>query len=298
MTNKIWCQKILIYGLGLIGGSIALKLRENLTNAEIYGIVSREDSLKKAKKLKIVDEVSLDYNKFISDVDFIIFSVSPLTVINILIEIFPKLKQKVFLTDVSSVKGKIYNEIDKFVTENNKIYNKKIVYVGSHPMAGSEKKGCENSDGKMLENATVLVTPFEKTQAKNISLLREFWHCLGAKTKVLSPQDHDLFTAYSSHFMHLISGLTTNLIYEKFEAGNDLKFTLGRSFKEMTRISQSDPKLWTEITLMNRKNLLNILQSYKTNLDKLEKILDPGNEDEIFEFFAAAKKQKLELNEN
>lgn len=299
MTKKIDCDssfnKILIYGLGVIGGSIAKKLRITNSKLEIYGIARRQETAKQAIELGIVDDADVDFKKFAGDVDLIIFSVPPMKVLEILQEIYPDLKNDVLITDVSSVKGKVYDEIKKLVAENNLKYSKNVVYIGSHPMAGSEKKGLENSTKNMLDDSTVLITPFSKTSAKNVQQIEKFWQALGCQTKVISAARHDIFTAYTSHFNHLISGVITNVIRNQFESDNDIKSAIGSSFKDMTRISDSDSELWTEIVKINNKNLKMVLEDYKKQIGYLEQILDEKNDKKILKFLKDAKKNRSQL---
>jgi prephenate dehydrogenase len=299
MSQKIVFNKILIYGLGVIGGSIAKKLNQLNTQKElkIYGITRREETAKKAIELGIVNDSDIDFKTFADEVDFLIFSLPPLKVLETLKEIFPYLKKDVLITDVSSVKGEVYFEIEKFIAENNLKHDKQVVYIGSHPMAGSEKKGLENSAPDMLDDSMVLITPFcnfpgGKRHAFSLQKIENFWQILGCKTKIISVEKHDIFTAYTSHFNHLLANVISNVVAKQAEIDSDVKFAIGTSFCDMTRIADSDSELWTEIVSMNKKNILNVLKNYKDNIFELEKILKESQNEKILNFFIDGKKNK------
>ncbi|MFC1485104.1 prephenate dehydrogenase [bacterium] len=292
LKKKKWCDKILIYGLGLMGGSIGLKVKSIGSYSEILGITRKKESAETALNIGAVDKADTNFKEFVSQSDFIIFALPPLKVLQIIEKIFPYIKPTAIITDVSSVKGKIYYEIEKLVIGNNLKYNKKVSYIGSHPMAGSEKHGIEHAKIDLFDDSMVFVTPFLDTKKKDMLLIREFWHSIGCKTKVITPELHDVFTAFTSHFPHLMSGILSNILLDEYNGQKEIKLAISNSFKDITRVSASDPSLWTEITLMNRTNILSVIEKYRDKLDYIRSILKDHNEEKILEFFSVAKKSR------
>ncbi|MDR0676571.1 MAG: prephenate dehydrogenase [Elusimicrobiota bacterium] len=308
MNDKdINLNNILIYGLGLIGGSIAKKLREKSFNPQkngtlkIFALTHRIATANKAIELNIVDDASDDLKKILTKYkpNFIILCVPPSKNFEILSKIYPFLdnKQAVLITDVSSVKGKDYSKIKKFLIAKNQETGKKIEYIGSHPMAGIEKKGLENSTKDILDNARVLITPFENYEnTEFLGKLVDFWKFLDTTPKIISVKNHDILTGFTSHFSHLVAAMQTNLVFEEAKKKPDIISAISSSLESITRISNSDPILWTEIIKMNNENLLNILQKYKKHVQKLEQILYKNDLKEILNFFNKTKEHKEELD--
>lgn len=298
--NNLLQKTILIYGLGLIGGSIAKKIKSIDKNINIIAITNRDKTAIDAKNLEIVDDASdnIDILKKYSP-NFIILCTPPNQNLEIIKKLYPFISttDEILITDVSSVKGSIYYEIEKFIETNNKKYNKKIDFIGSHPMAGTEKKGLENSFENLLDYATVFITPFENYKNSNfLNLLNDFWLFLETNPKIISVENHDIFTGFTSHFSHIVSALQTNLIFDEAKKNPDIISAISSSFNGITRISNSDPNLWTEIVISNNKNLINIIQKYKKHIEIIENILKNNNQKEILNFFSQTKSNKQFLS--
>ena len=295
MENKLGFDNVLIYGLGAIGGSIGLKLKSLGLAKNVYGVSRSQSSINEAIKKAAIDEGSIDFHSLVPFADLIIFSVPPLKVFTLLKELAPSLKKGAFLTDVSSVKGQGYLEINDFVNSLNITKNLDLKYIGSHPMAGTEKKGIENSFLGMLDSSVILITPFDGTFQVDIGKLRDFWKILGCYSKVVSVANHDLFTAATSHFPHILAGFLTRSVHQQFLADSSVLKAIGSSFRDMVRVADSDPELWTEIISLNSENILEIINNYKLEIIKFEEILRKKDEAEILNFFRINKEKRKEL---
>ncbi|MCP4481856.1 MAG: prephenate dehydrogenase [bacterium] len=293
-TKKVWCDNILIYGLGAIGGSIGLKIKDLGLAKTVYGISRTQESVDLAQKKGCIDQGSTNLD-LVSKADFIIFAVPPLKVLEILRKIAPFLTKKVYLTDVSSVKGKVYYEIDKFINDLKERNNQKIKYIGSHPMAGTEKKGVKHSFKEMLDSAVTLITPFEGTADIDIRRMKEFWGAFGCRVKTISVDKHDEFTAFTSHFPHVLAFLMVELVASEFKADKVIKLAIGGSFKDMTRVTGSDPELWSEIFMMNSENIAKVLNIYKKNIADFETLLETKDHEKITEFLKKSQKHRNQL---
>ncbi|MFC1512814.1 prephenate dehydrogenase, partial [bacterium] len=149
--EQIKIKNVFIYGVGLIGGSIGISIKDKRLPYRVFGYSRSFKSRKKAVKYKAVDNIFDNSIEPSQIADIIVLCVPPRAVCQILENIFSHLKNNVIVTDVSSVKGDLYKDIQKIVLKNNKKYKKNVVYIGSHPMAGSEKKGVEHASGSILD---------------------------------------------------------------------------------------------------------------------------------------------------
>ncbi|MEN2997513.1 MAG: prephenate dehydrogenase [Brevinematia bacterium] len=243
-------RKIAIAGLGLIGGSIALAVKSKSPTTKVIGITRNPETLLKTGFQKYVDVVA-DYSNlgFLSEVEFCVISTVVSAIPNAFRTIKPFLRSDAVVTDVGSVKEWVVKQIDD------------SLFVGSHPMAGSEKSGVENADPKIFEDAVCVVTPFNSSE-QNVKIVSEFWNFLGMKVLILPPEVHDMIVSETSHFVHIVSFLISDILSQSEYAKNLFYGVFGKGLLDTTRISKSDPSLWVEIFQMNKTNILKVLEKF------------------------------------
>ena len=279
---------ILIIGLGLIGGSLALSLKKQGYNGKIYGYDLNKSRIEKALELKAIDE---GFNKFEEmpwdNIDLVILSTPVKTFIDIANRIKPFLKDDTVVSDVGSVKGDLVLKLYEIL--------KPHVFVGVHPIAGTEKEGIENAVADLFKNARLILTPVGEDKEK-IEKVEKLWKDLGSKTEVMDPHLHDFVFASVSHLPHAIAfALVDSLITLSKETGIDLFKYPGGGFKDFTRIAASSPTVWKDIFLENKENILHTIDVFLNSLEKLKDAIKEEDEKKILEILSESREKRLSL---
>lgn len=274
-------KKIGFIGLGLIGGSIARKIRLNDPDVKIYASARRQETIDKAYSLKIIDnERSFAVSEF-ADCDYIFLCTPVIYNIGYLKELKPIIKPDCIITDVGSTKTEIHEEIIRLGLERN--------FIGGHPMTGSEKTGIENADEHLLENAYYIITPTAENTQNQIEEFRSFVSSLGSIPLILDYQKHDFATASISHLPHMISYSLTNLVQDIDDQDETLKTIAAGGFRDMTRIAASSPVMWQNICESNREQLLTLMDMYISEFTKLKASIENSEKDTLIDYFQSAK---------
>lgn len=238
-------NKVAIIGVGLIGGSIGLAIKKNGCAREVVGVFRRKRTLKRALKHKAVDKGVMDVGHGVKNADFIIIA-SPVHLIPYLAaEALKKAKPGAIITDAGSTKEWIVKKIEGLLKDHPGIH-----FVGSHPMAGSEHAGVEFAKSDLFEGSPCIVTRTARTDQKAIAKVAGFWRSIGGRVKVMSPAEHDRTTALISHLPHVVAFSLAGAV-----PGEEM-MCAAEGFKDTTRVASSDPELWADIFLTNRKALL------------------------------------------
>jgi len=257
-------KKIAIIGVGLIGGSIGLAVRRKGLAGEVVGICRRKSSMRSALRMKVLDSATMSYREGLKNADFIIIATPVGRIIDIAKRVAEYSDTAAILTDVGSTKGCIVHKLEKITA-------KKLYYVGSHPMAGSEKSGVAAADSALFNNSKCILAKTRSTNLAAMKKVKKFWEAIGAKCFVLSPEEHDRYIACVSHLPHIAaSGITLAALPESIAYAST-------GFGDTTRIAASDPKLWQDIFVSNKKAVLKSLQEYKRVLATMEKSIRNEN---------------------
>lgn len=261
-------KKILIFGIGLIGGSIALKIKEEQLFDEVIGMGRKGGRVLEPFVISgMLNSIAYDIEKTIESVDLIIIATPVAQTKKILKAIYPSLKKNTLLTDVGSTKSNIMNDAKEILKE------KYIQFIGSHPIAGSEKHGPDASDYKLFENKDIILTPHDKSPISSIDYLKEFWISLGGRVSIMTPTNHDEIFSTVSHLPHLLAFGLVNLINNKSNKSELLNFAAS-GFRDFSRIAASSPEVWRDISLANKKAILNDLKLYKDEISSIIKLID------------------------
>jgi len=272
-------NKISIIGVGLIGGSLGLALKEKHLNFKIVGI-DKQKIIKKAIARGAIDEGTVNLEEGIKEADIVIIATSVKTILNILTQINPFLKKGCLVTDTGSTKQQI-------VQKANKVLSEDVFFIGGHPMAGSEKYGIESADPYLFHNKIYILTPTHKNNLGAIEKISLLIKVIGAKKLILDPFEHDKIVSAVSHLPQIIAVSLINAIGELDLRGNNNNYfkAVGEGFKDMTRIASSPYKMWEDICDINQENILEMIQKFKNYLEVMEDKLknDPNSLKEEFQ---------------
>lgn len=276
--------RVFIIGLGLIGGSLALCIKEEHPESRIIGFDADDHQVNLAKMLQIIDGTAKTIEAGAENADLIIIA-TPVEAAAKILEILANvpLKEDVLVTDTGSTKGYITDKASCLT-------DKGIAFIGGHPMAGSHKSGITAAKKLLFENAFYLLTPAPGVKKEAADKLKEWLSGTNAKFLNVSGEEHDYLTGVVSHFPHIIAA---SLVHQAARAdeGNVLITRLAAGgFRDITRIASSNPKMWRDILLQNRQVLLSLLNDWQTEMERVKDILHDGDESLIYDYFNTAKK--------
>lgn len=246
-------KKVAIVGVGLIGGSIALAMKRKRIAGEIVGVSRHQSTLRAALKLKAIDKGSLDL-KIIKGADLVILCAPVETILKQADEIAAVAGKDFIITDVGSTKQEIVRKLGEIFPG----------FIGSHPLAGSQKRGVLNASGDLFKGSLCILTPIAASDRSALRKIEGLWVALGAKVVLLSPARHDKILSLASHLPHIAAfSLTSAVPAELF------RFTSG-GFKDTTRIAASDNALWSGVFLTNRDNILRSISIFQKELSAIK----------------------------
>lgn len=275
---KQW-DTVAIVGVGLIGGSIGMALRQRNLAKNVVGIGRRQASLRTARRVEAVTHTTIDLNKGVSEAELVIVCTPVGQIINHVRQAALHCPERVLITDAGSAKHSIVEALDSGLGRGCR-------FLGSHPLAGSEKTGATFASGDLFEGRVAILTPTKNTRAEDYDLLEDFWQSLGSVVVKMSPEEHDEALAMTSHLPHIAAAALAVTLPEKL-----FRLT-GTGMLDTTRIAAGDPELWREILAMNRNNVLAALEQYGAKLAALHAALRDDNQDEILRFLTLAKKNR------
>jgi len=284
-------NKVCIIGCGLIGSSIARAIRKNHLSSKIVSS-NRSDSVnKKVIELKIVDDSSSDTKKMAEGSDLIIIATPLSSYEDIISKIKNSLKSGTILTDVGSVKENIINLIEKNVPAN-------VSWISSHPIAGTEESGPEAGFSELFKNRWCILTPSKKAQEKDIKLLEAFWKKIGSKVDIMEAKQHDYILSITSHMPHLIAYniVNTSLNIQDEKESVIVKYSAG-GLRDFTRIAASNPIMWRDIFIQNKKNTSKMIDKFIEDLEDLKKAIENEDGKKLEEIFTKTKKIRKEIVE-
>ena len=280
-------KTIYIVGLGLIGASMALGIKRDHPNYEILGYNRSKPSRDIALERGMIDRATDDFASFAPLADIIILTLPIKQTIAFIQELASLgLKEGVIISDAGSTKSAIVATAEKCFAD------KPVRFVGAHPMAGSHKTGAASADVNLFENAYYIFTPSSLTTSDTLEEMRDLLSGLHARLIEIDAEEHDKVTSQVSHFPHILaSGLMeqTALYAREHELAG--RFAAG-GFRDMTRIAESEPGMWTSILLSNRETIIERIEDFKGRLDKISQAIRDEDEGQIWDFFNQAREQR------
>jgi prephenate dehydrogenase len=272
-------DSVAIIGVGLIGGSVGLALRDRRLAVRVVGIGRRAESLTAAQNIGAVTETTLDLAAGVADAQLIVVC-SPIDrIVEHVRAAAAACPPGALITDAGSTKGSIVAALDGALA-------REVTFVGSHPLAGSEKQGPTEAQADLFEGRLVVVTPGAHTREADRQRVGEFWESLGARVMAMSPAAHDRAVAASSHLPHLVAAALADavpLAAHPVTAGG---------FRDTTRVAAGDAELWTQILLDNREAVLAALTPFEETLTALRAALAAGDRQELKTILNRAKTKR------
>lgn len=265
-------QRLAIVGVGLLGGSVAKAVRSGELAREIVGVGRDEARLGAALGDGTLDRVTTDLNVGLKDADFVLLALPVLAIEALLPRVWQAAPDGATVTDVGSTKVAIARVADRLAA------GRALAFVGSHPMAGSERSGYGVARADLFRAATVVVTPTGRTEPRAVKAVAGFWEALGARVSTLDPETHDQAVAAISHLPHLVAYA---LVEGATRLGPSALALAARGFKDTTRIAASDADVWSEIFLANRAPLAASLDVFRRALGELEDSIARGSAEEL-----------------
>ncbi|CAN1598452.1 TyrA Prephenate dehydrogenase [Candidatus Pelagibacterales bacterium] len=277
-------NKVTIIGLGLIGSSIARAIKKNNLCKILVAHDKSKIVLKKTLKLKITNYIEPNLKKSVENSDLVIICTPIGTYKNIVSVIKNYLKKTCILTDVGSAKIFVTNTV-------NKLINKNTIWIPAHPVAGTEESGPEAGFADLFKNRWCIITPVNKKNPSSLKKLNNFWKKIGSKVQHMTAEHHDKVMAITSHIPHLIAynivGTAANL--EKDTKSEVIKYSAS-GFRDFTRIASSDPTMWRDIALNNRKQILHMLEKFNLDLSNLKRAIIKKDGNKLFKLFSKTRK--------
>lgn len=282
-------EKITIIGVGLIGGSLARACKQRGLAEVITGCGRNRSNLEKGVSLNIIDEYATDPKVAAQDADLVVVCAPVGSIAKLIREILPILKPGCIITDAGSVKGSLVCEVDEFITDT-------VHFVGSHPIAGGERSGIEASNPKLFEGASCIVTPNEKTSLEALKKVVAFWENVGMKVQALDTAEHDYIFGAVSHLPHIVAyALMNTLGVLKTKNKEPITLYSGGGLRDTTRIASSDPTMWRDIFIANKQPTLELLQQFRSTLDKMQDWIEKEDAESLEQAFSDANKYRHNL---
>ena len=277
-------ERITVIGLGVIGASYASALRK--AGYTVFGVDCDEDTVRKAAARGITDAASTSEKDFVPTSDIVVIALYPKQVEGELKKIKGLLKDGVIITDVAGIKSHFTTRIESLLPED-------ADFVFAHPMAGREKKGIDYADENVFKGANFIITPSKRNKKESIETIERFAREMGFRNIMrLTPEEHDKIISFVSQLPHAIAVALVNSDDRKF----DTPRFVGDSYRDLTRIANINEKLWSELFLGNRENLLNSIKEFEKCLDIIKKALEDEDKDVLEEQFVRATKRRTEFN--
>ncbi|MCM3236545.1 prephenate dehydrogenase [Heyndrickxia oleronia] len=281
---------VLIVGLGLIGGSLALTIKKQHPSAKIYGLDIHQLEIEKAIKLNVIHEKVDSLQQGAELADLIILSTPVLELRKIMKQLASMtLKENVIITDTGSTKGEIMEAA-------NDVFNSKVTFIGGHPIAGSHKTGVENADLHLFDGAYYILTPSPEISNNRISELKNWLRGTNARLHILDKDEHDYIVGMISHLPHLMAGVLVNQAKKHATKEPLIRQMAAGGFRDITRIASSNPSIWSEIVMDNRRNLMELMEDWMNEIRNLTTVLQTGDEQAIQHFFEGAKEYRDSLS--
>lgn len=279
-------KKIAIIGVGLIGGSLGMVLKEAAISAQIIGYGRSEEKLQKAVSLKAIDKFYTDFNQGWQEIDLVILATPVGKIIPILKQLAPFLKSGAIVSDVGSTKRDLVHQAEQILGSDK-------YFVGAHPIAGTEKSGVEAAFPSLFQNANCIITPTAKTNVAALQTIKSIWEIAGSRIVIMDADKHDYALAAVSHLPHIAAYALVNTVIKLENEKQPLMSLSGGGFRDYTRIAASDPLMWRDICLSNKEYLCQVIDEFQNQLSKLKELIKQGDSNSLLEELQLANTRKI-----
>ena len=275
-------EQLTIVGLGLIGGSLALALKQAGMVSRVTAYARRQETIDEAIGLGVIDSGSTDMGLAVAGASVVVVA----TPVGVMAEMFellrPHLTPQMVLTDVGSTKGSV-------VAAASQAFGQLPAgFVPGHPIAGTEENGVAAAFAELYQGRRVILTPLDSSSEPSVSTIRQMWQACGAEVVEMGVEHHDEVLAATSHLPHMLAFALVDTLARMDESEEIFEFAAG-GFRDFTRIASSNPAMWHDICLANRGALLAVLQRFSADLGELTRAIENGDSEHLLQTFRRAK---------
>jgi prephenate dehydrogenase len=281
-------RRMVVVGVGLIGGSLALDARKRGLVGEIIGVGRGQANLRFAQRQGVIDRYVTTETDIPEDTDLLMMATPVQTTLSLTKTFLPVLRPGCIVSDVGSVKAEIVRGMERLLPST-------IAFVAGHPIAGGEQWGARAAKGDLFVGHRCILTPTKSTDSAALRKVALLWRKVGAKVEMMDPETHDRVLGIISHLPHVLVYALVNTLARTRVRGVDLKSYCAGGFKDFTRIASSRPELWRDICLMNRRAVGQSLGDYIKNLEQLKLWIEEGKGTLLEKEFARANEIRAQI---
>ena len=278
-------EKLVVVGVGLIGGSFALALKGTGAVGRVVGVGRGEHNIRRALELKIIDSAGAFDRATFGEADLVLLAIPVGQMQGVMRAIAPLLGGRTVVTDAGSTKE------DVVALARKELRKSLARFVPGHPIAGTEKSGAEAAFPELFRDRKVVLTPLRGTSPRAKALVKDAWERCGAKVFELEPREHDAVLATVSHLPHVLAYALVDQVARHKDAKRLFSYAAG-GFRDFTRIASSHPEMWRDICIANRKALLTELDRYGRGLERVKRMLERGDGKALDALFAGAREAR------
>lgn len=270
-------DSLTVVGVGLIGGSVGLAAKARAASRRIVGVGRNAESLARARELGAIDEFTTDLAAGVRSADVVVFCSPVDQIARQARQAAAAAKRGALFTDAGSTKGTIVRDLDGALPGH-------VRFVGAHPLAGSEKQGADNASADLFDGRVCVLTPTPNTDPAALERATLFWQALGCEVRRLTPEEHDLALATTSHLPHFVASLLAGQLAERWRPYS------ATGFRDTTRVAAGDPTLWTAIARENALALSLALDRFADDLNRLRAAVLDRDTEALIDILSAGKK--------
>ena len=271
--------------MGLLGGSLGLAVRERRLAGQVCGVVRRPEAVAECERLGVVDTATANLALGVRDADLVVLCCPLGQMEGLLRQMLPFLSPDAVITDVGSVKGSVLRLLEPLALSVG------ARFIGSHPMAGSEKTGPGAARADLFQGSVCVLTPTAQSDSEALRIVGELWMAVGSRLVSLSPTQHDDLVSRSSHLPHVVAAALANYVLSPVHPPEQAVLCAS-GFRDTTRVAGGAPELWRDIALANKHHLSRVLGVYLEDLAEFRHALDSGDTAGVEEFFVQAWRRR------
>jgi prephenate dehydrogenase len=272
-------ERIAVVGLGLLGGSVAMAAKSRGIASVVVGVTRRPETLEAAPRIGAVDRAGSDLAEGVRGAELVVLATPVFAMAEVLRKAAPHLDKGALVTDVGSVKGLLAESLPGVLPAG-------VSYVGAHPMAGSHETGFSQARPDLFQGAACIVAPTPGTPRARVERVVAFWSALGARVLERDPGQHDAEVGWVSHVPHAVAFAYAQALGASPPGAGEVR---GSGFRDFTRIARSDPALWADILVSNRKEVVGPLREVGARITELARMLEKGDAETAERFIAVAR---------
>lgn len=281
-------ERLAIIGVGLIGSSLSLALKQAGAVGQVVGYGRNRRNLEKGIELGVIDRFEASTAECIADADVIVVAVPLGAMQPVFAELKSNIKKAAVITDVGSSKASV---VAAAAAELGDDFPR---FVPGHPIAGTEQSGVEAGFASLYQNRRVILTPLQQTAADAVEIVDQMWRHSGAILEYLSVEHHDKVLAATSHLPHMLAYALVHHLSHLNDHDEIFRYAAG-GFRDFTRIASSDPVMWRDVCLSNGDALVVLIEQYQRELDRIAAAIRDNNADELLKLFGRAKTERDSL---